>query len=226
MKYLIALISLSLLQGSYAFSQEAAPALLPPETAAEPTPAPSEDSVGLGKFLFNKGLEVAQHSKPSMFRDFVNNEWLYGALFEFYRSKEMLPKLVPEKYRGKLSLPAVSFGAGLMAPVSTSQGTPVIEASFDLTAPLKQALLLGISKLPANLNQHLSVVTDVLKTDGEGSGILSLGGAGGRDFNKGVWRAGLSMHLAIKFGSNSTRDTANPDATDRLLSPGSDSPTQ
>lgn len=183
-----------------------------------------DNSVGLGQFLFDKGSNILQNSQPSMFRDLLNNEWLYGAFYKVYQSNKMLPGLLPTSYRDKVHMPPVNFGVGLMAPVNTSKGTLVTEASADLTPAAKKGLLWAISKLPANLDQHLSVLTNVLKTDGQGSGILSLGGAGGRDFNQGIWRAGVSMHLSIKFGSAS-KDLKRPDRVDSLLAPGSDTPT-
>lgn len=176
---------------------------------------------GLGQFLYDKGAAAAKLSQPLMLRDFVNNRWMYGAAYPFYQSAQFLPKLIPPQYRSKLALPPVNFYVDIVAPMATAQGTPLIETSIDLTQGAKSSLLWMISKLPANLDQHLSVVTNILSTDASGSGILSLGGAGGRDFNRGQWIAGLSMHLVVKYGQIPTKSSKS-EPSDALLAPGSD----
>lgn len=188
---------------------------------AAPAPLASLNDIGLGSYLYNQGLMIANNSHPTMVRDFVNNEWLYGATYQFYQSNKMLPRLVPPKFRDALApkLPPVNFSGGLIAPVGSKQGTPVVESSLDLTPVMKSGLMAVINKLPANLDKHLGVVGDMLKTDANGAGILALGFAAGRDFNQGLWRAGASMKLSVKFGGTSSSNNNSG-----LLPPASDGP--
>lgn len=182
-----------------------------PARAQDAVAAASDKDTGLSTFLFQQGVALAQKSSPTMFRDFVNNEWMYGAMYQFYRSDKMLPGFLPPSLRDKVSLPAVNFSGGLLATTGSLQGTPMASMSLDMTPAARKLLVDGIiNHLPADLDQHLQLVSDLLKSDANGAGILSLGGAGGRDFKAGLWRGGVSCKLAVKFGGNAPEPTPSP----------------
>lgn len=177
---------------------------------------------GITSFLYSKGMAAANNSNPVMIRDFVNSRWMYGVMYQVYESKTMLPSLLPATWRDKVALPPLEFNAGIAAPVDTQRGTPLIEVSINFTDPLKKGMLLGLSKLPESWNNHLQGLTDVLKSDAGGAGLLSIGGTGGRDYTAGLWVGGVSLHLKVKFGSAPQRAPSASDSVGNLITPGTD----
>lgn len=165
--------------------------------------APTAKAASLADEAYKASLNLMDQGQPVMVRDLINGDWLYGGVYVLPWTLPLdLPALDLPVGGISIDLPRTDFdfGFGVVAPVDSQAGTPILNGSANLTPATKAALLAALSKLPTGARDQLDFLTRMLNTENS-DGKLTLGFAGGYDLNESKWRGGVSLRLSVAFSN-------------------------
>lgn len=152
--------------------------------------------------LLSQAEKISKDVSPYIIRDMVQGQWMFGGMYSVYRNPDVGTIL-----QSKLNLPAlpmalpIEIAGGVVAPLNTMQGTPMVSALLDVTPTGKKALLMALDRLPSRLENQLGFLEHMLQNDADSTGIVAIGGSGGRDFNRGLWRGGVAFKVTLQFSN-------------------------